>query len=174
MATLKQIEANRLNALKSTGPRSVEGKSNVRFNALKHGIFAEAPILVGEDAAAFDSLRDSYLDRFEPATPEEETLVSSIVGHAWSLGRFPKIEAHIWNFRLEEWLEPGPYYYARVHQLAFEQLGYLQRRVDSTERHFRKDLELLIKLQTARKKAAPPPEPIPATGSRPPAIARAS
>ena len=35
MAILKQIEANRLYAQDSTGPRTPKGKSAVRFNTLK-------------------------------------------------------------------------------------------------------------------------------------------
>lgn len=40
MASIRQIEANRLNAKKSTGPRTAEGKSRSRMNALKSGIDA--------------------------------------------------------------------------------------------------------------------------------------
>jgi hypothetical protein len=35
--TPARIEANRRNALKSTGPRTARGKAQVRFNALKNG-----------------------------------------------------------------------------------------------------------------------------------------
>jgi hypothetical protein len=45
MSTLKQQEANRLNAQKSTGPRTLAGKAVSRFNALKSGIDAEAETL---------------------------------------------------------------------------------------------------------------------------------
>jgi len=159
MATQKQIDANRRNAAKSTGPRSVEGKAASRFNAVIHGIFAESPTLLGEHSTDFDALRDSYLDRFLPATPEEATLVANIVGHAWYLGRFPKIEAHVWNIRLDGRPNDSPYYYAQAHALVHQQLGYLQLRIDSAERNFRHDLELLIKLQTARNKTAPAVEP---------------
>ena len=38
MATQKQIEANRRNARKSTGPRSASGKKRASRNALKHGL----------------------------------------------------------------------------------------------------------------------------------------
>ena len=101
MATEKQIDASRRNATKSTGPRTAGGKSTTRFNALKHGIFAEAPVVKGEDPDAFNTLRDSYLDRFLPATPEEQALVGNLINHTWSLGRFAKIESHMWNLRIE-------------------------------------------------------------------------
>src|SRR5205823_6322304 len=77
MSSIKQIEANRLNAGKSTGPRTTEGKSVVAANALKHGIFARSPALAGENTSAFSDLKDALLLRFQPATPEEEVLVST-------------------------------------------------------------------------------------------------
>ena len=49
MASQKQTEANRLNAQKSTGPRSVEGKAASRMNALKSGIDARSNFIRGED-----------------------------------------------------------------------------------------------------------------------------
>jgi hypothetical protein len=117
MASIKQIEANRLNATKSTGPRTAQGKSTSSLNALKHGIFAEAPIIIGEDPDAFNMLRESYLDRWQPAAPEEIALVANLV------------KPH---------LVPRPL---------------------CQNRHFRHDLELLIKLQAARKKRLPHPNP---------------
>jgi hypothetical protein len=41
MTSLKQIGANRRNALKSTGPTSANGKDRARRNALRHGFTAE-------------------------------------------------------------------------------------------------------------------------------------
>ena len=38
MASPKQRAANRLNSLRSTGPRSDEGKSRAKLNAIKHGL----------------------------------------------------------------------------------------------------------------------------------------
>ncbi len=51
MASAAQIEANRLNAQKSTGPRTDKGKARARLNALKHGMTARTimPVLPHED-----------------------------------------------------------------------------------------------------------------------------
>ena len=49
MATEAQIKANQENAKKSTGPTSIEGKQRSSMNAMTHGIFANIPILPGEN-----------------------------------------------------------------------------------------------------------------------------
>src|ERR1017187_4081401 len=66
MATPAQITANRANAQKSTGPRSVEGKSASRFNALKHSIDAATIVIPGEDPADYDALAALYLHEYRP------------------------------------------------------------------------------------------------------------
>lgn len=48
MTSEKQIEANRENALKSTGPLSIEGKSRASKNAMKHGILSKNLVVSGE------------------------------------------------------------------------------------------------------------------------------
>src|SRR6516225_5223709 len=50
MTSLKQIEANRRNAAKSTGPTTADGKQRSRRNAMRHGLTAEAVIGALEDA----------------------------------------------------------------------------------------------------------------------------
>ena len=69
MATPAQITANRANAQKSTGPRSVEGKSASRFNALKHGIDAASIVIPGEDPADYDALVAQYHRSTSPGPP---------------------------------------------------------------------------------------------------------
>ena len=66
MASPAQITANRANAQKSTGPRSVEGKSASRFNALQHGIDAASVVIPGEDPAAYDALAAEYRRDLRP------------------------------------------------------------------------------------------------------------
>src|SRR5437667_12365123 len=101
MATDKQIEANRLNAAISTRPRTTEGKSATRLNALKHGIFSEGHTILGEDRHDFDALRDDYVRRYQPEGPEEETLVGNLIHDSWQRYRFRKIDADLRNNRLQ-------------------------------------------------------------------------
>ena len=56
MTSEKKAEANRRNALKSTGPKTPEGKDAVRLNALKHGLLSRETLLPGEDEEALREL----------------------------------------------------------------------------------------------------------------------
>ncbi len=72
MTSLRQIEANRYNALKSTGPKTEDGKQRSRRNALKHGFTAETviePLENPEEYRAFELLATS------PATSIETGLL---------------------------------------------------------------------------------------------------
>jgi len=75
MISASKLEANRLNAQKSTGPRTAEGKSRSRFNAAKHGATAQTPALPGEDPAAFQARVDGYKTHFTPRSDLENDLI---------------------------------------------------------------------------------------------------
>lgn len=79
MATQKQIEANRRNAQKSTGPTTEEGKQRSRINATKHGLAAMLP---HEDAAAYHLMRAELVQTWQPANAQEFQLVDAIAS-AW-------------------------------------------------------------------------------------------
>ena len=53
MTSEKQIEANRINALSSTGPKSPESKAKTRLNALRDGITGQVTTLSEEDRPVF-------------------------------------------------------------------------------------------------------------------------
>jgi len=58
MTSYRQIEANRRNALKSTGPQTEAGKQSSRRNAIRHGLTAETVIGAmgdAEDYKAFEA-----------------------------------------------------------------------------------------------------------------------
>lgn len=59
MTSDKKKESNRRNALKSTGPRTPEGKDAVRLNALKHGLLSRETLLPGEDEEALNAWCES-------------------------------------------------------------------------------------------------------------------
>jgi hypothetical protein len=102
MATDSQIEANRLNAQKSTGPKTPEGRAAVRLNGVKHGITAQTLVLKGEREADFTALLDSYEAEHQPATPTEEFLVQQLAMATWRLRRLYHAEASFHKHKLKE------------------------------------------------------------------------
>lgn len=95
MPSQPQIDANRRNALKSTGPKTPAGKDAVRLNSLWHGAFAADMFLPGENSSDFDSLRDGFLRLYHPADPEEEFLVNRMVLASWRLQRLAAMESRV-------------------------------------------------------------------------------
>jgi len=73
MSTINQKRANRLNAKKSTGPKTEAGKEKSRFNALVHGLRAESTLLPGEDVNRFDQVLDSLTIAWRPQDDMERS-----------------------------------------------------------------------------------------------------
>jgi hypothetical protein len=173
MATLQQIEANRANAQKSTGPRSAEGRAAVRFNALKSGIDAQSQVIPGEDPAALALLAAEYYDRYQPATPEVRALVDTLVTAEWLQRRFRALEAQLWQYHIRNLYHPTeglelPQVYEGNNQV----FSRLQRRIDAAERIYHRTLAALQKIES---RAPQPDDPIDrAPGPRPPAPGPAS
>ena len=95
MATLKQIEANRLNALKSTGPKTLEGKSAVRLNSLKHGLRAATLILPGENQEEFDQLCAGLEAEWRPQSLTASFYLERMAIAQWKLRRLEVAEANL-------------------------------------------------------------------------------
>jgi hypothetical protein len=98
MTTLNQIEANRRNAQRSTGPSTESGRATSAANALKHGLAAEKYLLRDEDKAEFDALHEALRVTWQPATPYEEILVLRIAMSHWRLDRALRAEAGMFDF----------------------------------------------------------------------------
>ena len=106
MASDKQVEANRRNARKSTGPKTQEGKAAVRYNAIKHGLLSQDAVLPGEDEAALQELDELLRDELQPVGELESMLVDRIVANHWRLRRLGRVEAGIFSWeRYEEMAE---------------------------------------------------------------------
>ena len=102
MATERQLEANRANSVRSTGPKSRLGKARSSMNACKHGLTAQAVIIGDEDPAQFDALRKALEEEFQPHSLMERELVERLAGIIWRIRRTPKFEAALIEARCEE------------------------------------------------------------------------
>ena len=93
MATAAQIEANRRNAQKSTGPKTDEGKARVRRNALKHGMTARTimPVLPQEDPKELEDRTQQAIAAMKPRNPLELDLVCRAVRLSGELDRAERV-----------------------------------------------------------------------------------
>ncbi|MBZ5726469.1 MAG: hypothetical protein LAP87_15890 [Acidobacteriia bacterium] len=160
MSTPLQISANRRNSQKSTGPRSVEGKAAVRFNALKTGIDAQSHIIPGEDPDALAALNAEYHQRFQPANPDERALVDLLVSAEWQLRRFRTVEAHLWTAKIQDAYktdEDAPL--GNVFASSSNTFVRLQRLIDSAQRSYLRTLKELRHAQELSAQAPPDPDP---------------
>jgi hypothetical protein len=97
MSSLKQIEANRRNALKSTGPTTEEGKEHSRCNAVRHGLSAETVIADLEDAADYQAFEAAVVADYDAQTAVERELVLRLASVLWRLRRAIGIESGIFE-----------------------------------------------------------------------------
>jgi hypothetical protein len=105
MATPAQISANQANAVRSTGPRTPEGKAASSRNALKHGVDSETAVIPGEDPAAYDALAAAYAEEHCPSGATEDFLVSAMFRADWQKRRAEILEVQLMRLLLEE--NPG-------------------------------------------------------------------
>ena len=97
MSSLKQIEANRGNALKSTGPTTQEGKERSRCNAVRHGLTAETIIAGLEDAEDYQAFEAAVIADYDAQTAVERELVLRLASVLWRLRRAIGIESGIFE-----------------------------------------------------------------------------
>jgi hypothetical protein len=160
MATPAQIHANRLNSQKSTGPCSVEGKAAARFNALKHGMDAQALIIPGEDPADLDALAHDYHEQFRPYGPEETFLVETLIRADWNKRRLRRIETQLFHALRAEQEAAGvraDFLLAAVfaHNGAHNPLAQIFRRLETAERTWFRALKELRRAQQQRQSPDP-------------------
>jgi hypothetical protein len=110
-----KARANRLNAQKSTGPRTAEGKARSSRNAITHGVFCEDLLLESEDLMALETLREDVAHQMQPRNAVEAELVEQYLSAAWRLKRLRRAELYAYNDqaqaikdRLQEWDEKHP------------------------------------------------------------------
>jgi len=94
MSTQEQINANRQNAQKSTGPKTDEGKAAVSQNAVKHGLFAES-VIEGENEADYEAFHDEMLAELAPVGSVESMLAERVISLWWRLRRAERMQNQV-------------------------------------------------------------------------------
>ena len=164
MATPAQIEANRKNAQKSTGPKSPEGKARSCTNRLSHGFTSSVLFIAGEELAEFNLLLADLHHEFQPATASEQIILEKMVQHQWLSLRAYRLQAVALNSS------------AAASGYMPKDLGLLIRYQQSSDRGFYKARNELITAQKERKKseigfesqtAPEPPQPQPEKAPEP-------
>src|SRR6266516_630065 len=105
MTSFKQIEANRRNARKSTGPITPEGKLRSRRNAVRHGLTAETVIGALEDAEDYKAFEAAIIADYDAQTAVERELVLRLASVLWRLRRATMMETGLFEFQADHVLE---------------------------------------------------------------------
>ena len=155
MTTKKQIEANQQNAQKSTGPKTLEGKSISCRNATKHGLYAKPSYLIpDDDPIEFKNLIRRYLEAYNPVGILEEEEFKCLIEYKWRLMRLNKVESELFqsfSFYEGEDRGVGTAFAQDAYQgNAFSKLSVCEERIYSK---FRKSEVRLRNLQNKRKRA---------------------
>src|SRR5215217_176169 len=126
MTTYKQIEANRRNARRSTGPTTAEGKLRSRQNAVRHGLTAETVIGALEDAEDYKAFEAAVIGDYEAQSAVERELVLRLASLLWRIRRATTIETGLFEIQATHLLEFRKNRDAR-HSLIRRLLGPAQR-----------------------------------------------
>jgi hypothetical protein len=115
VTSYRQIEANRRNALRSTGPKTEAGKHVSRCNAVRHGLTAETVIGALEDAEDYKAFEAAITADYDAQSAVERELVLRLASLLWRLRRATTMETglfeiqanHLRDYRLNRQLFPN-------------------------------------------------------------------
>jgi hypothetical protein len=94
-ASLAQIEANRVNAQLSTGPKSEEGKRASSTNAIKSGLTSAKLYIRADEQAEFDELLQLLTDQLQPGGIMQCQYFDLILHASWNIRRCMALEAKL-------------------------------------------------------------------------------
>jgi hypothetical protein len=101
VTTFRQIEANRRNALRSTGPTTEDGKRRSRQNAVRHGLSAETIVEIVEDIDDYRGFEAAIIADYDARTAVERELVLRLASLLWRLRRATMIETELLRIQAE-------------------------------------------------------------------------
>lgn len=101
MTSFRQIEANRRNALRSTGPTTENGKRRSAQNAVRHGLSAETVVEIVEDVDDYLGFEAAIIADYDARTAVERELVLRLASLLWRLRRATAIETELLRIQAE-------------------------------------------------------------------------
>src|SRR6476646_7796971 len=108
MTSLRQIESNRRNAQRSTGPKTQDGKQRSSRNAVRHGLTAETVIGPLEDPADYRAFEQAVTTAYDAETAVERELVLRLASLLWRLRRATSVETGLLQIQYEATTAPDP------------------------------------------------------------------
>jgi hypothetical protein len=106
MPTAAQIEANRTNARKSTGPRTAEGKARAAQNARSHGLSSRDLVIAPGEEHEFDEMQTGLYEELNPEGTLEDELFKALIHAAWNQRRCRRAEARLQHQVAAQGLDP--------------------------------------------------------------------
>jgi hypothetical protein len=105
MTSFKQIDANRRNSRRSTGPTTEEGKLRSRRNAVRHGLTAETVIGALEDAEDYKAFEAAVIADYDAQSAVERELVLRLASLLWRIRRATTMETGLFEIQARHLLE---------------------------------------------------------------------
>ena len=155
MATPAQITANQLNAQRSTGPKTADGKRSSSRNATLHGLSAATfRVLMHEDQVEYERLESRLINEYAPVTQYEEFLVEQLARTWWLLARAQRFHAMALDLLAGSAVDesdPDVVIVMRMFESNPGTLYTLERHVDKAEKSFYRAQRELRSAQRNRK-----------------------
>jgi hypothetical protein len=94
--------ANRKNALKSTGPKTLRGKGHSRGNSLKHGFYSRELLVSEADAPELHDMYTALEAEAKPETKFQELAFDHVIACFWRTKIAARIEGRQFARKLED------------------------------------------------------------------------
>jgi hypothetical protein len=153
---LTRAEINRLNAQKSTGPRTPEGKQKSSLNALRHGLTSQFAVIPGEDHELYQIHLQAFLDEYDPQSVTELHLARSLADLAWRIDRIASMEANLLRLPAEHQEIQDTVTLVKTRDVMMRAISNLSLHGHRLSRQFAKTRAELLEIQKQNKQETAP------------------
>ena len=159
MISQKQLEANRRNALRSTGPKTDEGRKVAALNARRHHLTGQVTTMTEADRIMHDAFSAAIVENLAPEGAMETQLAQRIATDSWRLNRISAVEDNLFalghSAKSDEIETEDPEIHAaltaaKVFKAEAKELQLLTLYDQRLNRSIQKNLAMLQALQAAR------------------------